>query len=100
MPKKTHESRTKSTNTPFHLSVPNPFTTFLLGLSLLILFGIIGLFMMIPLVVDHYEHNDLIIELKEMDQNGLTKSRNSMKVCIFKPSHVGTPQFFFQLALL
>ena len=50
--------------------------------------------MMIPLVVDHYEHNDLIIELKEMDQNGLTKSRNSMKVCIFKPSLVGTPQFF------
>ena len=46
--------------------------------------------MMIPLVVDHYEHNDLIIELKEMDQNGLTKSRNSMKVCIFKPSFEGT----------
>ena len=51
-----------------------------MDISLLILLGISGLFMMIPLVVDHYEHKHLIIDLKEMDQKVVTKSRNSMKV--------------------
>ena len=36
--------------------------------------------MMIPLVVDYYEHKNLIIDLKEMDQKVVTKSKNSMKV--------------------
>ena len=40
--------------------------------------------MMIPLVVDYYEHKNLIIDLKEMDQKVVTKSRNSMKVLTYK----------------
>ena len=36
--------------------------------------------MMIPIVVDYYEHKHLIIDLKEMDQKVVTKSKNSMKV--------------------
>ena len=39
--------------------------------------------MMIPLIVEHYEHKNLIIDLKKMDQKVVTKSRNSMKVLHF-----------------
>ena len=45
-----------------------------------IFLGLIGLFIMIPLLVDKYEHKKLAIGLKGLDQKSLNQSKRSMKV--------------------
>ena len=47
---------------------------------LFIFLGLIGLFMMVPLLVGKYEHKKIEIGLKGLDQKSLNKSKRSMKV--------------------